>query len=165
MKAVKHSGGSRWFGVFLGLVALIAGGQAWAELTVTPITWDVVGLDSNRPLTSGPELFPVGAEVCSDAATGNLAVDFAWSDLLGPGHPYINTRPGSLTTLNFAPLGPGECVDAYFELQLTRDPNAFGNSREYYIEATDGTDTARTPQPRQIHIEYLVSQNRNTTTQ
>ena len=27
--------------------------DAAAALTATPITWDVVGLDSNRPLTSG----------------------------------------------------------------------------------------------------------------
>ena len=52
-----------------GIAGLLVAGQASAQLTVTPITWDVVGLDHNRPLTSGPELFPVGAEVCSAAAT------------------------------------------------------------------------------------------------
>ena len=29
-------------------------------LTVTPITWDIIGLDSNNPPV-GPRLFPVGA--------------------------------------------------------------------------------------------------------
>ncbi|HSO23109.1 MAG TPA: hypothetical protein VLT81_09375, partial [Chondromyces sp.] len=146
---------------------MLFAGQATAQLTVTPITWDVVGLDSNRPLTSGPELFPVGAEVCAVGApsAGPITVDFLWPDGNGGADPYINTRPGSLTTLGFAALNAGECVDAYFELQLTRSASAFGNSREYYIEATDGTDTVTTPRPRQIYVEYLVSQNRNTTTQ
>jgi hypothetical protein len=35
---------------------------AHATLTVTPITWNVVGLDSNSP-TAGPKDFPVGARL------------------------------------------------------------------------------------------------------
>lgn len=138
---------------------------AVAELTITPITWDVVGLDSNRPLTSGPELFPVGAEVCTSVASASIDVDFVWPDGNGGADPYINLRPGSLASLSFTGLGAGECVDAYFEVQLTRDAGAFGNSREYRIEATDSTGTVSTPSPRQILVEYLVSQNRNTTVQ
>ncbi len=151
--------------VFFGVAGLLVAGQSFAQLSVTPITWDVVGLDSNRPLTSGPELFPVGAEVCAvgGPSAGPVTVDFIWTDGNGGADPYINSRPGSLTTLTFAALAADECIDAYFELQLTRSASAFGNSREYSIEATDGADTVTTPRPRQIYIEYLVSQNRNTT--
>ncbi|MFN2375385.1 MAG: hypothetical protein ABR538_02535 [Candidatus Binatia bacterium] len=154
---------------FLFLTAVAA--PASAQLTVTPITWDVVGLDHNRPLTSGPELFPAGARVCSATATTNVEVDFVWTDGngsgwdFGPGHPYINLRSGSLTSLDFAAIGAGECVDAYFELRVTRSALAFGQTREYSIVATDGNGSASSPQPRQILVEQLVSQNRNTTTQ
>lgn len=48
---------------------------AHAEPTVTPITWDIVGLDHNRPLSGEPELFAVGAKVCSDVATTGVQVD------------------------------------------------------------------------------------------
>jgi uncharacterized repeat protein (TIGR01451 family) len=167
--------GTTWVSALPAALALTAGlaaaSPAAAQLTVTPITWDVVGLDHNRPLTSGPELFPSGARVCSATATTNVQVDFVWSDGngsgwdFGPGDAYINSRPGSLTSLVFASIGAGECVDAYFELQVTRSASAFGQNREYAIVATDLNGSVSTPTPRQIYVEQLVSQNRNTTTQ
>jgi uncharacterized repeat protein (TIGR01451 family) len=143
------------------VAALLFGTQAKAELTVTPITWDVVGLDHNRPLTSGPQWFPVGARICSDVATTNVEVSMVWAP--SSDDAYINNRPGSLTTLTFPSIGAGQCVDAYFEIELTRDPLAFGNFREYTIQATDAGGTAATPPGRRIYIEQLISQNRNTT--
>ena len=147
------------------VAAFVLGAQAQAALTVTPITWDVVGLDHNRPLTSGPDLFPVGAQACSDAAAAGVDVTMDWGNA---DTRYINHRAGSLTTLSFPALGAGECVDAYFEIQLTRSADAFGASRPYTITATETgnpTNTASTPAGRQIYIERLVSQNRNSTTQ
>ncbi len=47
--------------LFIGGLALLAISTAYAAsstLTVTPITWNVIGLDSNSP-TSGPYHFPV----------------------------------------------------------------------------------------------------------
>ena len=154
------------FAVAMVLLAVPAAGQ----LTVTPITWDVVGLDHNRPLTSGPSWFPVGARVCSGAATTNVEVRFVWTDgkgndRFGDGDAFINARPGSNTTLDFPFIGAGGCVDAYFELEVTRSPLAFGNSRQYTIVADDGGDPASTPAGRQIYIERLISQNRNATNQ
>lgn len=151
-------------GLSLAVSALVAGPVS-AALTVTPITWDVVGLDSNRPLTEGPELFPVAARVCSDVATADpIEVDFVWDNA---DTAWINNRPGSLTSLVFDPLPAGGCVDAYFELQVTRGAGAFEQSRPYRIVATTdgGAVTAQTLTPRQIYVERLVSQNRNTTTQ
>jgi uncharacterized repeat protein (TIGR01451 family) len=171
MGQVNRMRGACWCGLVIGVAALLSAAPVAAQLSVTPITWDVVGLDSNRPLTSGPELFPVGAEVCSAVDTTDVTVDFVWPDGdgngwdFGTGHPYINLRPGSLTSLTFASVGAGECVDAYFELKLTRSAVAFGQSRGYVIEATDGIETASSPNPRAILVEYLVSQNRNTTEQ
>ena len=153
------------------LAGLLFAGQAFGQLTITPITWNVVGLDSNRPLTSGPELFPIGAEVCSTVDTADISVDLTWPDGngngwdFGTGDAYINLRSGSQTSLAFPSVAAGECVDAYFELKLTRSADAFGQSREYVINATDVSGTVSTPSPREIIIEHLVSQNRNTTLQ
>ncbi|MDT8410068.1 MAG: hypothetical protein RQ741_10750, partial [Wenzhouxiangellaceae bacterium] len=149
----------------LVMAAIVFAGPATAALTLTPITWDLVGLDHNRPLTEGPELFPVGARVCSDADTTDpVRVDHVWDN---PDDTWIDNRPGSLTSLTFDPLLAGECRDAYFELQLTRGAGAFGQSRAYRIVAsTDGGSvTGQTPTPRQIFVERLVSQNRNATQQ
>jgi len=57
-----------------GLLGTFGGarvGNAAAILSISPITWDVIGLDHNDP-TDGPDTFPVGARVCntgSDPAT------------------------------------------------------------------------------------------------
>jgi len=143
-------------------LCLVLPGVVLADLSVESITWDVVGLDHNRPLTSGPELFPVGARVCSDVAISNAEVEMIWEEV----NAFIDTRPGSLMVLQTGPLAAGECFDAYFEIQLTRDPAAFGESRRYRIEATDSDSGLfySSPTPRAIFVEQLVSQNRNTTT-
>lgn len=149
----------------LVVATLLAAGTAHAALTVTPITWDVVGLDHNRPLTSGPTWFPVGARVCSDSAVSDVVVELVWDDDDEDEHPFINLRPGSRPDLGFD-LEADQCVDAYFEIELTRATNAFFQSRPYTIVAdAPGVDPASTPEDRQIYIERLVSQNRNSTNQ
>src|SRR4030042_7186006 len=63
-------------------------------LSVTPITWNVVGLDSND-VSAGPNIFPVGIRVCNtgaEAAT-NVVSSFVWDSA----DPYIALRSGSLT--------------------------------------------------------------------
>ncbi|MFU8832650.1 MAG: hypothetical protein ACNA7J_10915, partial [Wenzhouxiangella sp.] len=178
MKGLKGTRGFKGFMNIMGAAALICWRQglsragavlmvlaivqtAHAQLTVTPITWDVVGLDHNRPLTSGPELFPLGARVCTEADTPNVEVELVWDEA----NAYIDDRPGSLTVLQTGPLGEDECFDAYFEIQLTRSASAFGQSRQYSILATDEATelTFSSPAPRAIFIERLVSQNRNST--
>lgn len=132
---------------------------AHAALTVTPLTWDIVGLDSNSPLT-GPQHFPVGARVCSDVATTSVVVNYVWEST----NAFINLRPGSLSTITFPTLAAGACADAYFEVEITRDAAAFDTVRRYRIAATDPTGTYPSPVPRQIYVEHLVSQSRNSIT-
>ncbi|HEX7833295.1 MAG TPA: DUF11 domain-containing protein, partial [Thermoanaerobaculia bacterium] len=127
-----------------------------AALTVQPITWNVIGLDSNDPL-SGPKYFPVGARVCSNVATTNVSVSFVWDSP----NPFVNLRTGSLSTINLPSIGAGGCADAYFEVEVTQVPAAFDTTRRYHITATDVSGTASSPTPREVYIEHLISQNRN----
>ncbi len=148
------------FVLFAGLLlSLLAPLTAQAALTLTPLTWDVVGLDSNSPPT-GPRHFPVAARVCSTVATTNVAVNFIWDSA----NPNINLRTGSLSTLNFASLPANGCTDAYFEAEVTQLPAAFDTVRRYHIAATDGSGTVSPPTPRELYVEHLVSQNRNAIT-
>ena len=141
--------------ILLGVVLLLPG-AAHAALTIEPITWNVIGLDSNDPAT-GPNSFPVGARVCSSTPTTNVSVNFVWDSA----NPYIDLRPGSLSTINFATLNAGECADAYFEVEVDRDAAAFDTTRRYHITASDSTGTVSTPTPRELYVEHLISQNRN----
>ena len=138
------------------------------NLTVQPLTWDVVGLDSNN-VNTGPNEFPIGARVCNTGPDPayEVTADFNW---VVPGaDPYINLATNSLSSLSIDVLAPGDCYDFYFNVEITRDANAYDYSRDYFIEIngfqdaglTTPTPTITTPQPREIYVERLVSQNRN----
>jgi len=147
--------------------------HADAILTIEPITWNVIGLDSNN-VNVGPSNFPVGVRVCNtgpDPAT-NVTATFAWDDGndLYTGHSYINLRTGSLSSITFSdPLNNGECTDFYFEATVTRDgppdPVAYDKTRRYHVDVSSNEGvSATTPQPRELYVEYLISQSRNSTT-
>ena len=148
--------------------------KAAAELTVTPITWNVIGLDSNQ-INTGPNNFPVGVRVCNNT-TGveatdatNVTATFAWDDSAGlyDGHDYINLRTGSLSSITYPDTlaAEGACTDFYFEATVKRDSGAYDQTRLYHIDITstelpDATST----QPRELYVEHLISQSRNSTT-
>lgn len=147
--------------------------HADVSLSVTPITWNIIGLDSNSP-ANGPYRFPVGARVCnygSDTAT-NVTASFYWDDGQGMfvgdvnANPYINLRAGSLSAIAIGTLSAGGCSDAYFEAEVTRAAASFDKTRRYHIIATDsGSGVSGTsPRPRELYVEHLISQNRNSVT-
>ena len=144
--------GAAVFGLFVPM-------YAHATLTVTPITWNVIGLDSNSP-TSGPKDFPVGARVCSTVSTSNVAVNWIWDSA----NANVNLRSGSLSTITLPTIGAGACADAYFEVEVNQVPAAYDAVRRYHITATDGSGTASSPTPRELYVEHLISQNRNSIT-
>ncbi len=160
----------------LAVVAVVAApayGQGNTDLTVEPLTWNVIGLDSND-VTTGPNRFPVGARVCntSGASTSNLLAQLVWEsdgyDAFtddGNPHPYINLRAGTNFQISETSLADGVCIDVYFEVEVTRDAGAYESTRGYHIQATaDGLDAATSPQPRELFVEYLISQARNSVT-
>jgi hypothetical protein len=146
-----------------------AQGAGALSFDVEPLTWNVIGLDSNN-VNVGPNHFPVGARVCAnDAATAT--VTFHWDDSQGVfsnspfPDPYINLRAGTTDVITLTFLAAG-CKDAYFEAEVTRISAAYNPdpaTRSYYITADDGS-TITTIQPRELLVEHLISQSRNATT-
>jgi uncharacterized repeat protein (TIGR01451 family) len=173
----KSLAGGAQLSLALALLALLFSGlavepaRASGNLTITPITWDVIGLDSNN-VNVGPEHFPVGARVCNTSGSlSDITVTFDFDGLADnyTGDDFINLRAGTESQITFddVPSGTGDsgshCRDAYFEASVTRDSNAYTNTRAYTITASDGTNTVSTPSPRQLYVERLISQNRNAT--
>ncbi len=138
---------------------LLAPPPAAATVTVGPITWNVIGLDSNSP-SAGPNHFPVGARICSNVATTGVSVVWSWDSA----NANINLRPGSLSTITIPSIGAGACADAYFEVEVTQVPAAYDTTRRYHITATDFSGTVSSRTPRELYVEHLISQNRNSTT-
>ncbi|HRQ23337.1 MAG TPA: hypothetical protein PLF42_07930, partial [Anaerolineales bacterium] len=135
--------------------------SAAANLTITPITWNVIGLDSNN-VNTGPNNFPVGARVCNtgDAPATNVSANFVWDST----NALIDLRPGSLNPISIPALNDGDCYDFYFEVEITRNAAAYYTTRRYHIDVTaDLGISVSTPQPREVYVERLVSQNRNST--
>jgi uncharacterized repeat protein (TIGR01451 family) len=131
---------------------------AYAQLSITPTTWNVIGLDSNR-VNDGPDTYPVGARVCntSGAALNNVVSNLIWDS----SNIYINLTGGS--TLSARVLAAGACTDFYYDVTITRTSSAYNTTRRYHITATaDGVGTVSTPTPREVYVEKLVSQSRNT---
>lgn len=133
---------------------------AASDLTVTLITWNVIGLDSNSPAT-GPNRFPVGARVCNDqsVAAENVEVTFNWDSA----NPYINLRTGTASSVTIPSLAAnGGCADVYFEVEVSRVEAAYDTVRRYFISAVDSTGhSTSSPRPRELIVERLISQNRN----
>lgn len=145
----------------LALVLMLTGigsaQTAYAQLTITPITWNILGLDSNR-VNDGPNVFPVGARVCNTGATAlnNVVATFIWDS----SNTYINLTEGS--TLSTRLLASGACVNNFFNVTVTRNSSAYNTTRRFHITAVaDGTGTVSTPTPRELFVERLVSQGRN----
>ena len=81
--------------------------DAAVDLTVNPLTWNIIGLDSNDP-ASGPNRFPVGARVCVTAGSSDavaVTATFSWDS----SNPYIQLRPGSLATIDLGSIAAGSC--------------------------------------------------------
>jgi len=121
-----------------------------------PVSWNVIGLDSNSPAT-GPHLFPVGTRICSSVATTNVSATFTFDTA----NAFVNLRAGSLSTVVIPAIGAGQCKDAYFEVDVTQTAAAFDTTRRYHITATDVSGSVTTVTPRELYVEHLISQNRN----
>ncbi len=123
--------------------------SAQPVLTIAPITWNVVGLDSND-VNAGPNNFPVGARVCNtgDATATNVASSFVWVS----SDPYVNSRPGSLTSLSVASLAAGACTDFYYEIQVTRNTSAYDHVRRYHITFTSSNWSMRESMTCVVHF-------------
>jgi hypothetical protein len=126
-------------------------------LTVESLTWDVVGLVSNDP-TDGPDTFPVGARVCNEGSivVDNLVAVFVWDSA----NPVMSLDGPDKS--NLSSLGVGDCHDFYFNVAIQRTPAVFETTRSYHIEVTaDEISGMSTAQPRQLYVEKLISQSRN----
>jgi len=96
--------------------------KAAADLSISPITWNVIGLDSNN-VNVGPNHFPIGVRVCNvgDVTATNVKSTFNFES--GDpyiGDPYVNLRSGTYQsyTADGIDLAPASCVDFYYEVQI-----------------------------------------------
>src|SRR5207244_3065403 len=122
-------------------------------LSITPITWDTMGLDSND-VNAGPNEFLVGARVTNTGAaavadvvtTFNLGVYGGATPNntapiitsgTGAGLPTIHLTTGTANTVSIAALAAGASHDVYFDVTVERNSQSYLTAQSYYIAATD----------------------------
>lgn len=130
---------------------------AYAGITIQPTTWNVIGLDSNN-VNTGPAAYPVGVRVCNTggAPVTNVTGNFVWDS----SNIYINLNGASI--INVQTLAAGACTDIYFSVTITRTSAAYNATRRFHITVTgDGESSVTTATPREIYVEKIISQNRN----
>ena len=177
----------RFFRLFVIFAVGFTLGTAAAApvLSITPITWNVIGLDSNN-VNAGPNTYPVGARVCN---IGDVSASGASATITltgGTTNPYISVNGLGTVPLGSIPAGaappssysiqnvPNNCRDAYFTVVIARNAAAYSsrisdtatpaqrNTQLYAITASaTGASTVSTPQPRELFVEKLISQGRN----
>jgi uncharacterized repeat protein (TIGR01451 family) len=131
--------------------------SAYAGLTVTPVSWNVVGLDSNN-VSAGPDTYQIGARVCNTGGTAvtNIVGTFVWDST----NAFINLTGNN--PVNVSSLNAGACIDLYYPVTITRTSLAYDTARRYHISVSgDGVSTVSTPTPRELYVEHIISQNRN----
>src|SRR5262249_62004331 len=91
-----------------------------------------------------------------DATATNLTATFAFTTA------NANINLDAPPTVTIASLAPGAHADAYFNVRITRATAAFNTSRRFQVTVSGtGFATATSPTPREVYVEKIVSQNRN----
>ncbi|MBW4575193.1 MAG: DUF11 domain-containing protein [Aphanothece sp. CMT-3BRIN-NPC111] len=156
---------------------------AATTLTIEPLTWDFIGLDSNNPAV-GPDEYLIGARVCNTGseAAQNVSVKFVREGAYNPYLTILNALNTDTWFTSSIPAGssvsnhhlisnkPANCYDAYYNAKIQRTSAAYNTTQLYRIEAsannasTVSTNNA-TPydasHPRQLYVEKILSQARN----
>ena len=161
MKTKVHN--IRWKIAIFGMVSAMLSFGAAAQ-TIRPVTWNVIGLDSNKPATTQPapgvyppDRFPVGVEICnttSSTITG-YTTKFVWDE--SPSTNYIhlwdsavNWNDGSGNTGNdteatvtqeVPDLAASECVDMYYWVQIEQVAAAYDFTRDFHVELLNADTT------------------------
>jgi len=141
--------------------------HAATTLTITPITWNVVGLDSNN-VTVGPNTYPVAARVCNSGSTPatNVVTTFNWDNTSAYTSTGVITSAylslSDAPTITTTTLAAGGCADVYYTVTVARTAAAYDTTRPYYITASaDLVPMVSTPRPRELYVKHLISQARN----
>jgi LPXTG-site transpeptidase (sortase) family protein len=122
-------------------------------LEITPITWNVVGLDA-ADVNQGPNAYYVGARICNKGTANatNMAVGFFWDS----SSPYINLADPEINEYLFPSLAINSCTDVYFPIVITRDDSAYDSSASFYLAvAADDIATIYSSANREIYVERL----------
>lgn len=162
--------------LLFSLLTVALPARAQPSLSAEIVSWQVVGLDSNAPASSAPELFVVQAKVTNngDANAENASATLTLSSPDCGGSPCIELR--SDANYGIGTLSPGETDDAFWTVAVAKTTAAFDTTTPITVTAqADGvgpvtaTQVSRDPPPcgsepsapSTLFVQNLISQSRN----
>ena len=165
--------------LLLAWFTLISSTPAMAATTLSAeiVSWQVIGLDSNQPASSEPELYLVQAQVTNSGGETATGVDAT----LSLGAPTPTDCGGgpcvflvSPATYSIGSIAPGAKADAFWTVRVVKTAAAEGTETPITVSVTaaNAPAVAATQLPRTglcspdtaggiLRVEGLVSQNRN----
>ena len=127
-----------------------------------PVDGEIIGLDSNKPATEGPNQYLIQIHVTNtggEAAT-NVSATLTWDTA----NTYVNLATNEVFTKDLGDIAVGATVDLFYLIEIARDTNAYFTSRDYTITVSGDNTGAPNTISGQLYVEKLVSQNRNNVT-
>jgi len=128
-------------------------------LDITKGSWDIAGLDSNFPVTQGPNQTVIQFRIRNPDLVNtahDVTATFAWTSA----NIYIDLAPGETAIKNLGDIAPGQTKDVFYLVEITRTSLAHFTSRDYQVTIA-GSDTPTYTPGGSIYVEKLLSQNRN----
>ena len=137
-------------------------------LTITPMTWDVIGLDSNRPQTAtNPNTYVQRFKVCNTDTTNPApSAQLVWTwgadNNSGPQNIDFVTGAGLTTkTVSLGTIGTSSCKIASYLVNVDQAKTSFGQYRAYSLAASATGASTVNLTGRELYVEKFVSQSRN----
>ncbi|MBC7081098.1 MAG: hypothetical protein H5T44_02470 [Thermoplasmatales archaeon] len=155
----------------IGIAIIIAGGvlipriiegQNTPTLEVAIVSWNVIGIDNNKPATQGPNCSVVQLRIWNNGSSNakNVVVNFNWNSINNS--TYIYLHGNERTTKNIGIIEANSSKDVFFVVNITRDNIT---SKERYTRAFTITVTADNATPanasQTLRVEGLQEQSQD----
>ncbi|MEB3338541.1 MAG: hypothetical protein VKJ46_13825, partial [Leptolyngbyaceae bacterium] len=149
----------------IGIWLTIQPAAAATTIAIEPITWDFVGLDSNKPETQGPNTYVVGARVCNTGTEDalNVRVRFV-KDGVDNGFAFIRLQAGDTYTFDripasngTAPILPGSYIfDTKANGALYKSKYQLTSTPQYCQDFYYNFEVTRTPAAWNTYQKYYI---------
>ncbi|MFA5070567.1 MAG: NEW3 domain-containing protein [Patescibacteria group bacterium] len=138
---------------------------AATSLTTNILSWHILGVDSNSPVTDGPHKFLIQARIANTGALPATGVQTNFAFGSGTANAYLSLVSNAAFPLNT--INSGAHKDVFYVVQVTppATPNSpsnpvFDTSRPFTITATS-PDSSNASASQTLYIEHILSQSRN----
>ncbi|MBC7128925.1 MAG: tandem-95 repeat protein, partial [Thermoplasmatales archaeon] len=139
------------------IIPRIIEGQNNTTLEVAIVSWNIIGIDDNKPKTEGPNCSIVQVRIWNNGSYNatNVRVNFSWS---AENATYIYLHGNERTEKNIGTIENNSTKDVFFVVNITRSSASKDKTRAFTINVTaDNANPANASQ--KLRVEGLREQS------